>query len=114
MNNAKLAVVLAIVGIVALGFGAYKYFMVEEVMYTLKCKESGEIVTMKLPVNTEFPCVNPKTKAKTLYKADRYYDKITKKDVYMLPEFEEIPPTMTPGGDPAAVKEEVKTPEKPQ
>jgi hypothetical protein len=101
MKNAKVAVVLALVAIVVLGFGGfkfYKWYLGGEVEFTLKCKESGEIVTMKLLASTQFPIENPKTKAKTLYKAERYLDQNTKKEVYMIPEIEEIPPTLVPGG----------------
>jgi hypothetical protein len=115
MKNPKVAVVLAIIAVAVLGFGGFKFFkwyQGEEVEYVLKCKDSGEIFTMKLPSNTAFPYENPKTKTKSLYKADRYYDTVTKKNVYMIVEFEEIPPTMRPGGEDSAVKDAV-TPDKP-
>jgi hypothetical protein len=97
MNNVKLAVVLAILGIAAIGYGGFKFFSGEEVEYTLKCKESKEVFTLKVPVNSEFPIENPKTKAKTLYKAEPFYCTVTQKNVYMIPEQEEIPLTMEPG-----------------
>lgn len=102
MRNPKVAVVLAIIAVAVLGFGGFKFFkwyQGEEVECVLKCKESGEIFTMKLPSNTAFPYENPKTKAKTLYKADRYFDTVTKKNVYMISEFEEIGANLQPGGE---------------
>lgn len=97
MNNAKLAVVLAILGIVALGYGVNKFLAGQDVEFTLKCLETKEIFTMKLPANTEFPYENPKTKAKSLYKADPFFDEVKQQNVYMIPEKEEILPSMTPG-----------------
>lgn len=97
MNNVKLAVVLAILGIAALGYGGMKFFQGQDVEYILKCLETKEVFTMKLPANTEFPCVNPKTKNKTLYKAEPYYCTATNKNVYMITDQEQIPESMGPG-----------------
>lgn len=115
MKNAKVAVILAIVAVAVLGFGGFKFwnwYQGEVVEMTLKCKDTGDIVTMKLPVNTSFPVENPKTKAKTLYKAERYYCTVTKKNVYMIPELEEIPATLNPGGEDGA-KDGAATPSTP-
>jgi hypothetical protein len=100
MRNPKVAVVLIILAVLALGFMFKSTLFPPKSPVLVKCsdKACGHVDTLQLTAGTVFPVVCPKCKKQTARQATKYFDPKQKKEIVILPD-EMVPGAMVPGGE---------------
>jgi hypothetical protein len=98
MRNPKVAVVLIILAVLALGFLFKSTIFPPKFPVVVKCsdKACAAVSTVELTAGAAYPVVCPKCKKVTANQATKYHNPKTKKEISLLPD-ENVPDGYVPG-----------------